>query len=258
MLDIKGFKVAKLIKEATAKKIADDLASIPEEFFFNRFHGMKTLGAASYLDIKNERSTKYYSSTGKDIEHYLEMAEKTNPVLLKLFQDIYTRLCKFFEEELHIQCSLHSKAALPGFHIYDNINEFKKQSSHIPHFDGQYEDLMPLLGPNRQLNEVNRSQLSKTLSYTLPISLPSETCGLRVWNFNYLDTLNRDKQEVKRKLMEEIPRTICYKVGEIVYHSGNNLHQIKSWTYEEGEASTKRITLQGHGFVNNDQLYLYW
>ena len=72
MLDIKGFKVTQLIKEDTAKKIADDLASIPEELFCSRFHGMKTLGAASYLDIKNERSTKYYSSSGKDIEYYLE------------------------------------------------------------------------------------------------------------------------------------------------------------------------------------------
>ena len=111
MLDIKGFKVTQLIKENTAKKISDDLALLPEELFCNRFHGMKTLGAASYLDIKNEKSTKYYSSAGKDIEHYLEMAAKTNPILLKLFQDIYSRLCKFFEEELHIECSLHSKAA---------------------------------------------------------------------------------------------------------------------------------------------------
>tara|TARA_B100001939_G_scaffold51740_1_gene40995 strand:+ start:1634 stop:2410 length:777 start_codon:yes stop_codon:yes gene_type:complete len=258
MLDIKGFKVTQLIKEDTAKKIADDLASIPEELFCSRFHGMKTLGAASYLDIKNERSTKYYSSSGKDIEYYLEMAAKTNPILLKLFEHIYTRLCKFFEEELHIKCRLHSKAALPGFHIYDNINIFKEQSNHIPHFDGQYEDLLSLFGSEKQLNEVCRSHLNKTLSYTLPISLPSNTGGLRVWDFNYLDTLNKDKVEVKKKLMGTSPRTIKYKIGELVYHSGNNLHQIKSWTYEEGEASTKRITLQGHGFVNNDQLYLYW
>ena len=114
MLDINGFKATQLIKENTAKKVADDLASIPEELFCSRFHGMKTLGAASYLDIKNERASKYYSSTGKDIEHYLDMAAKINPILLKLFQDIYTRLCKFFEEELHIECRLHSKAALPG------------------------------------------------------------------------------------------------------------------------------------------------
>jgi len=258
MLNIKGFKVTKLIKETTAKKIADDLASIPEELFYSRFHGMKTLAAASYLDIKNERSTKYYSSTGKDIKHYLEMAAKTNPILLKLFQDIYARLCKFFEEELHIECSLHSKAALPGFHIYDNIKEFKKQSSHIPHFDGQYEDLLPLFGPEKQLNETNQIHLHKTLSYTLPISLPSKKGGLRVWDFNYLDSLNKDKAEVKKKLMGTRPRTIKYKIGELVYHSGNNLHQIKAWTHEECESSTKRITLQGHGFVNNDHLYLYW
>ena len=250
--------MTRLIAEETANKIVDELEAVPSEFFCSRFKGMKTLGAASYLDIRNARSSKYYATTGGDIKYYLEKAAKYNPILLKLCQHIYAKLCVYFEKEFNIKCKLHNKAALPGLHIYENLDHFKQQKNHIPHFDGQYEDLLPLFGIDNHNNVDTRKHLKKTLSYTLPISLPSESCGLRVWNFDYLDTLNEDKEEVKKKLKATRPREINYKIGELVYHSGNNLHQIKSWSYVEGKEKHKRVTLQGHGYVSNNSLYLYW
>lgn len=255
MLSTNEFQVKKIVDVSTAAEVASVLASLSERLFCSRFYGMKTLGAASYLDIKNARTSRYYCSTGKDVAYYLDMAARYNPILLAHFKSIYSKLCRFFEKEFNVRCRLHSKAALPGFHVYENIEEFKTQERHVPHFDGQYEALLPLFGIER--NKSNNI-LEKTLSYTLPISLPSDSCGLRVWDFDYRDTLREDKEAVKNKLLSIRPKVIEYSIGDLVYHSGNKLHQIKSWSCEEGKEESKRITLQGHGLLKNDCLYLYW
>lgn len=258
MLNINGFITKKLLEIHESEKFSEMMTSMPDSFFCGRIDGMKTLGAASYIDIKNEHSSKYWVGSGKDIEYYLDKAKVYNPILLTFFQDLYCKLCKFFEKEFKVKCILHDIAAIPGFHIYDNLYKFSNQQNHIPHFDGQYEGLASLFGLQINERDLIENFLHKTLSFTIPISLPNNTCGLRVWDYHYLDTLEDDKEKAKQKLRTANQRIINYKIGHIVYHSGNYLHQIKSWSCTENEIGRRRITLQGHGLLNNDFLYLYW
>ena len=199
MLDIDTFRVKKLLDNQEADEACNVLFSLPDDAFCPRFYGMKTLGAASYLDIKNERSSKYWKSSGLDVQHYLGLASQYNPVLLTFFKNIYSKLCTFFEKEFNVKCILHDQAALPGFHIYENLSTFQIQKNHIPHFDGQYEELSSLFGFNKSQEQFPQDFFGKTLSYTMPISLPKDLCGLRVWDFHFVETIDKNKENVKNK-----------------------------------------------------------
>lgn len=252
MLTINNFRRKELLQKKETCTITQSLLSLPEKIFIPRLEGMKTLGAASYLDIKNKNSAKYWASNGNDINYYLELAKKFNPILKNSYFKLYEKLCNFFSNEFNVECKLHEKAALPGFHIYDNRENFSSQNAHIPHFDGQYEELGELFNTNRKSTDYNQ----RTLSFTLPISLPNTKCGMRTWDFHYNETQNKNKEEIKNKLKRIKPQLIDYKTGTMVYHSGKSLHQIKSWSAMKNEKP--RITLQGHGILIDNELYLYW
>jgi len=251
--DSKLFKSKKLFDENEVDELLKIILETPDNLFCQRFDGMKTLGAASYLDIKNQNSAKYWHSSGSDLKTYLSMANDYNPILRNLFSNVYQKLCNFFSSEFGVFCELHPNTAVPGFHIYENFCQFGAQQNHIPHFDGQYQDLMPIFHQiGSQIHDFN----GKTLSFTIPISLPNTESGLKIWDLHLNQTRTEDKESLKEKFLQLKSQFIRYEEGVIVYHSGHMLHQIKSWLAEPEDK--KRITLQGHGLFENDCLFLYW
>ena len=253
MLNLQAFQTKKLLGKNETDTLAQKILAAPENVFCHRFKGMKTLGAASYLDIKNKQSAKYWQSSGHDLDYYLSLANRYNPILLNLFESLYSKLCKFFADEFNVICELHPATALPGFHIYENSEQFGEQKAHIPHFDGQYNDLVPIF---YEEDEYPAEHIGNTLSFTMPISLPSMESGLKTWNLHLDQTKVADKQMLKEKILNLKPEFVQYQEGVIVYHSGLLLHQIKSWHATTNDK--RRITLQGHGILKNDRLFLYW
>lgn len=253
LLDITTFEVASLFSEDSCKNIDTTIACIDPSLLFSRGPGLDTFGCAAYLDVPHPKATKYYTGTSSgSLSTYFLNSRKLNPLLKSLFPDIYNTICGFFAERFRVQCRLHEIAAVPGFHIYANNQLFRYQASHIPHFDSQYEMLIPLFAPGSNPLDFYR----KTLSFTLPVSLPGCESGIRFWDIHYLDTLSTDKASTIGKLTSMKPHTLQYKVGQLVYHSGHLLHQIKAWS--ANPIDPLRITMQGHGVFVDDQLFLYW
>ena len=245
-------EVGDLLSPADCNKIVDCINSQSPSNFIHRRPGLHTFGAASYLDIKNTKTAKYYQYEAGTLTSYLALAREHNPSLISLFSGIYSYIEYFFSLRFNIKCYVHRLAAVPGFHLYDNHLDFVKQNNHIPHFDCQYEGILPLFS----CGMTSSSLIGKTISFTIPISLPSCQGGMRVWDFHYKDIASNDKSDKMTKLATMTPKNIKYKVGNIVYHSGHILHQILAWSALPGDAM--RITLQGHGLLFEETLYLYW
>lgn len=197
----------------------------PEKPFF-------TFGAASYLDPP---------------EAYAKGWARTNPVLAAEFAELYEILKAALEEILEAPVSLRSDAALPGFHAHGWCRLFEWQAGRV-HTDRQYQRV--------PWDEADQPDFTRPLSFTLPLRLPRGGAGLYTWPI-HLDEIEDKPAAELRPLFRERPKELLgYRPGELVLHSGHQVHQIAP--LPKGEKDAWRITLQGHGIHCRDGWKIYW
>jgi hypothetical protein len=192
-----------------------------------------TLGAASYLDAAVNR------------EQYDTAVARLNPVLTQDFADVYARLVDFFQGLLRQPVSVDSDLALPGFHVFEFGGRYRDplQIVERAHFDLQWTLLRPAdLAP-------------QTMSFTVPIELPSGGGAMQLWNARYRELVCADVA-AREYAGAHSSRRLAYGVGHAVLHDGLILHAI-------GESLTnrpcgERITLQGHLMREGDAWVMYW
>ena len=191
-------------------KIYKDVLGLKDLWIQRHLPGFYTLGPCAYLDLD---SPAYYK--GK---------EKTNPVLLETFPEMYQAVQDYLEGVIGEEVWLDPDVAHPSFHIFESNPCYLKQS-------GTWHQDRPnvTLG----LGEVD------PLTFTVAIKLPKSGGGM-----DY--TLTDGSDEIY----------YGYEEGSIVVHSGFVYHRIsKLKEYVEGE---HRITLQGHIIRKNGKLIMYW
>ena len=194
-----------------------------------------TLGAASYLDARQSESA------------YRRQAVELNPLLRERFGWLLERVRDKVSEQTGLLAEWAPAAAVPGFHIFLACWVFTLAPSAI-HFDTQHR-LLDWTG-------IPDPDFSDILSYTLPVQLPRTGGGLNVWNIdqrNFPDTRSKEFFDAARGLR---PTYRAYRVGELVMHSGNLLHQMAATARMHDD--DRRITLQGHGIRAGGRIYLYW
>jgi hypothetical protein len=196
-----------------------------------------TFGAASYLD---------------DGPTYEARAAELNPVLLALFAPLYAHLLDRIAGTLGAPAVLAAGKAVPGFHIW-GVPGIPTGPHASLHFDLQYERLLwPDNAP---------ATAASSMSFTLPVQLPRLGGGLSLWDTTY----ERVQAFYSRSsfpgsiedllpLFEEHVET--YVRGELVVHSGHQLHRIAP--IAEVAPDDLRVTLQGHGRFMSGVWHLYW
>lgn len=232
------------------------------QYFIPRGPNLFTLGLASYLDCPDNKSMHLLGHVEKpqsfDVyERYIHNAFAFNSILWSNFGDIYIRLADFFSHCLAAPVCFASSKALPGFHLYRINSNYQHQQYHVPHFDGQYQNLKwpPGLFHSSSLIQ-EPANLPTTLSFTLPLALPIVGGGLRHWNISLLDQKTLSKQDFVSTLKSQTPEIQNYDLGCLIYHDGHKLHQIQSWrTCDEVEY---RITMQGHLIFFKGVWIMYW
>ena len=207
-----------------------------------------TLGAVSYLDHV------------KSGDQYDKHRDYVNPVLYKKFNWIYEIITKKLQEALGEPVVIDKFLAHPGFHIFatkigttiepEYMKLFEQPLGSV-HVDVQWEEHHDYW---QTFDEVN---LKDTLSFTVPIKLPSGGGGLYTWadevnpySFNY--TTN----EVKLSELEHPCVSNLYTEGEMIYFIGHLLHQMMPGV--NVQPTDRRITVQGHGQKCDGVWRLYW
>lgn len=238
------FEKMKLYNESDCQEISKKVLE-KKDYFKRRYNGMFTLGAASYLDVsKYSPETTYL--TDEEITNRLT---KYNTLLQETFPELLETIRCFFEKELKCKCKYSKNLSYPGFHILESSREHAEQKNHEPHVDGQYETLMSIMN----IKDINSEKL---LSFTLPTALPQEGGGLRMWDWRYENNKEKSKSQIIKEIRKSKIVNIKYNEGEIIWHNGLNLHQIEAW--KSNEKTMPRITMQGHGCLIEDTMYLYW
>jgi hypothetical protein len=222
-------RVESQIKELRAHWIARGLQSPASAFY--------TLGAASYLD---------------DPAVYRGRAAELNPVLHGSFAWLHERVAEFLSARLRAPVSFAAGLALPGFHIWLAPAIFVTPSASV-HFDLQYRRAWP--------SDATGLDLTRPLSFTLPIRLPRRGGWLNVWDVTY-ERFRRFADRIPGRV-EAADLTVLlermrhpYTSGALAMHSGHLLHQIGE--IDEVAPDDERITLQGHGLLQHGEWKLYW
>jgi hypothetical protein len=214
--------------EATARQVHE----LRGHWVF-RQPGFFTLGRATYLDC----------TTPAGARQYREQAPPLNEILLNNFERLYDRVIVTLESALGERCALIEPQAIPGFHIWIGRGiPHRGFDVASVHFDLQYLQL--------GFQEGEWPRTSDLLSFTLPVRLPREGGGLRVW-----DVLHPEQAGPEVWPFKHLSR-IKYSLGSLVLHTGHEMHQIAP--VEHIADGDERICLQGHGIRKDGVWLLYW
>jgi len=192
-----------------------------------------TLGAASYLDANPYRS------------EYLSKARKYNQILSANLDWFYHKLSNALGQYLQTPIAYPQHLALPGFHIYQSSKLFEQPIASI-HFDRQYE-LIDWHDP--------APDFTNSISFTLAIALPQYGGGLNMWELHYHETRGR-KISLPELLTYRAQSFHAYAIGQLVLHSGHQLHQAAPAI--KIQPTDERITIQGHGLFSQGHWQIYW
>tara|TARA_B100000965_G_scaffold200981_1_gene167789 strand:+ start:686 stop:1459 length:774 start_codon:yes stop_codon:yes gene_type:complete len=207
-----------------------------------------TLGAVSYLDGVESHAL------------YNRHRDALNPLLRKKFNWIYEIICERLQSDLKEPVVIDEVLAHPGFHIFAAKNgttiepEYLKlfeESLGSVHVDVQYEE------HEKYWKKFKEVDLTNTLSFTVPIQLPTHGGGLYTWD-DKVDAYSFNYATNKLKLSELQCASVTnlYEVGEMIYFVGHLLHQMMPG--KNIQPTDRRITVQGHGVKCDGVWRLYW
>ena len=207
------------------------LAARPE--WRERRPGFFTLGANAYQDAGSVSP---------------EETRRSNALLAGTFGWVYERLTRSLADMTGLETVLSDRLCWPGFHIF-GVRGLSATGGQV-HIDLQYLRLAEMV-PDLATAEL-------VLSLTVPIRLPAGGGGLNVWPVRAGSAAaSRANRRAPGQGWSDLPHEfIPYRIGSLYVHSGHYYHQIAGTTGAAGERW--RVTLQGHGYVVDDRLNLYW
>lgn len=196
-----------------------------------------TLGLASYLD-----------GPRLGFATFQQEALKLNPMLHARFGWLHERLRQAVSTVIGSEARYDERLALPGFHVYLS-DPLKFQPVASVHFDMQFEKI--------DWTGIGTPDFDQQLSLTIAIELPATGGGLLVWNINRLDIEKMtDEQRKAHMAANRNAAYHAYTVGNLVVHSGHQLHQIAKT--RDVQATDRRITMQAHALPVDGQWVIYW
>ena len=213
------------------------------------------LGTATYLDYNEDLSIKGEKYIDNRYKYYNEKYRKD---LIKTFKPLYDKVISSLSNILCMEedkIRLSSKLAPPGFHIIGS--DLFPNNKGITYGGKIHYDKTHLKHKKEYPNLDNAS--FNTLSFTLPIQLPTGKSGMYVWDYlpnKSMVNLARNLDKKDYKWVNKNKKEVLYKIGEMVVHSGTKPHQLAKLEYSK--ENEWRITLQGHGILNGGYLDIYF
>jgi len=240
-------KCLTLLDKKEAGKIREKIDELNNYWVLRDQHSLYTLGASAYLDSPTKETVEKFSLLETPSNQYKNRIADNNHILWNNFEELYLRIQIKLSEELARQVVYASGKALPGFHIFNAHDYYSDVNSHVPHFDRQYEQLD--WGTDVEVGT------AETLSFTLPIELPKTGAGLYLWQVYLGEVLGMNKTSALAHIKKAQVNHHSYTLGEMLCHSGHQLHRIAPWRSIQGD---QRITMQGHGILLDNIWHIYW
>ncbi len=176
---------------------------------------------------------------------YYATSKLMNPILKEHLSWMYEKLTSALANFYNVDVCFRDDLALPGFNIYCGPTDFSKLNYNI-HIDLQFMEL--------NWQPKGSTDFGTTMSFTLPIATPTGGAGLNIWHATQSDIEEQDlaSSELLDASKAEFKR---YEIGIATIHDGRHYHQMM--VAENWLPADERITLQGHGLIQNGKLVIY-
>ena len=174
---------------------------------------------------------------------YYAASKQMNPILKKHFFWMYEKMLEAFSTTLGCNVIFRDDLAVPGFNIYCGPIDFSTVV-YNKHVDLQYLDL--------NWQPEGSVDLDTTMSFTIPIVSPTNGTGLNIWDVTQLSAA-----EIEQSNALDQSKAVYqpYRIGVATIHDGKHYHQMS--ITENWLPTDERITLQGHGLMQNGSLVIY-
>jgi len=153
---------------------------------------------------------------------YKKMQKGMNELLYNNFKELYNSVLNVLQNKLNEKVYLPKDLCYPGFHIFLSDEKLLTIAGNW-HTDYPHETL-----------EIGNKDTS---TFTVAILLPESGAGIDC-------------------IINNMPLYIGYKENEMLWHDGETMHRIASFT--EYKPDEYRITLQGHLVRRNGQMEVFW
>lgn len=186
-----------------------------------------TIGASLYLDLTHKSQLEAY---GAKVSYFNKVLRNNFSVELYQLKDRIKTLY-YPDQEVKFLAEDFTPAGLPGFSIMPPEETFQAEFAAV-HKDERWRTLKLLPGFPFQ-------EFTNHFSFTIPLALPIAGGGMNI------DTGNSELTPY------------IYKVGNCYLHAGDFYHQVMEFLNPVTPLDW-RITIQGHGFQVENNIYLYW
>jgi hypothetical protein len=237
----------KVLTKHQCELVANEVNRLEESWIPRHERGFYSLGAAAYLDAPTRQTIDSFNLEQPENKQYLNCSAQYNKLLNHHFAEVYDAVKRSLTDHLKEKVIYAKGKAKPGFHIFNHHASNAKATSHVPHYDRQYEGL--------DWGFDVTIQNAVTISYTLPIKIPLAGAGIYFWDIRLEDVVNEEESAALSLVKKAKVCRESYSVGELICHPGHQLHRISPWHSNPDE---QRLTLQGHGIFLNGCWQLYW
>ena len=207
----------------------DEREVLPGVFFH-------TLGNSSYLDGS--------AAHGGDVNII-------NNMLTTAMFGFYTKLYAALQMHLELPVYTHEDISFPGFQI---IQDLQAMPTGVPYGGTIHKD-------KQHYASDFEFDFEKPITFTIMLEAPENGANLNYWTNEKLNSglpSNRFEKldtETQQLLLDTV-KSHDYKIGELVLHDGQTLHQIGNMV--PLNVYDRRITLQGHGVLTDKGYLVYF
>jgi hypothetical protein len=200
------------------------------------------------------------SHLGMSFDDYSARVDVTNPILKGRFGDLFDRIADAIAPVLstiHIGPIIYEdRLSRPGFRIAE-IDATGMSWFGRAHWDWNFAGLPwePVLP--------TRLELTDTLSFTLPIAVPSAGAAFVAWadvtSANVVRHAASHRVDMSAAcealIADRVPERYDYRVGELFMHTGQVVHAPAP---SEAVAGERRVTLQGQALFHHGSWRVFW
>jgi len=221
-----------------SKKDAEDIVAVVdmlESYYTKRGANFFTLGTSSYLDFANAHGRQ---------------ALMTNELISKHLGKFYLKMFKALSDHFDVPVFSPPEVNVPGFHIFTGLENSPKGL--------EYGSI------HRDANHISSEfpfAYTDIISFTIMLEEPEKGSSMNYWDDEVVSKtiMSNRFRSIGKFMRERLIRTVKtfdYKIGELVIHDGQTIHQIANMV--DTTPKDRRISLQGHGVLTDKGYIVYF
>lgn len=245
-----------------SKKDAEDIVAVVDmlEARWVQPRGVNffTLGTSSWGEYSpgDHRAWREYGNLDFANAHG-RRALMTNELLSKHLGKFYLKMFKALSDHFDVPVFSPPEVNVPGFHIWISLDLSPKEIK----YGSIHRDATHIWA------EFPFAHTTEQITFTIMLEEPEKGSSMYYWDDKVVSKtigghafgMSNRFRSISKSMRERLIRTVKtfdYKIGELVIHDGQTIHQMANMV--DTTPKDRRISLQGHGVLTDKGYIVYF